>query len=263
MVTVAGVSIAVAPNRCVGTIECDLARADEFSATTTTIAPSTTVTATAVATSVAGETTVPSTAAPTTLPPPEVPYFALGESVMKGAVPNLEAAGIRTDAQESRQARTVRSQHCRRSAARTGSRKGSSSRSGTNSPVSRAQYETILAELSDLNLVVMMTVKAPGQYIQDNNAIIRSLPDTHPNVKVLDWEARGAEVEDGLSRSDGGIHLVTAEAKTFYTDARPRGPRPRLTTPFVREGTQCGRSRTNGVATRWGTWSGREGRSAR
>jgi hypothetical protein len=89
---------------------------------------------------------------------------------------------------------------------------------GTNGPVMRAQYEAILAELTDLNLVVVMTVKAPGAYIQENNAIIRSLPDSYPNVRVLDWELRGAEIESDLSRSDGGIHLTTANAKTFYTN---------------------------------------------
>src|SRR5688572_28167626 len=100
---------------------------------------------------------------------------------MKDAVPNLEAAGIRTDAQESRQANgALAALQAFRSANRI--TQGVVIQVGTNSPVSRAQYEAILAELSDINLVVMMTVKAPGQYIQDNNAIIRSLPDTHPNL---------------------------------------------------------------------------------
>jgi hypothetical protein len=75
-----------------------------------------------------------------------------------------------------------------------------------------------MAELADLNLVVVLTVKAPLAYIAGNNEIIRSLPSSYPNVKVLDWEVRGAEIEPELSSSDGGIHLNTAAAKSFYTN---------------------------------------------
>jgi peptidoglycan/LPS O-acetylase OafA/YrhL len=220
LVSVAGVSIAAAPNRCVGTIECDLAEAEEFQAASTVApvaeSPRETVPVTGVGSTVAPETTVPPTDAPTTVPP-EVPYFALGESVMKGAVANLESAGIRTDAQENRQANGAL-EALRQFRAANRITEAAIIQLGTNGPVSRAQYEAILAELTDLNLVVVMTVKAPGEYIQVNNAIIRSLPDTHPNVRVLDWDARGAEVESDLSQSDGGIHLTTAVSKAFYTN---------------------------------------------
>ena len=33
----------------------------------------------------------------------------------------------------------------------------------------------------------------------------------------LDWEARGAEIESELSSIDGGIHLNSGAARTFYT----------------------------------------------
>ncbi|MGZ4680085.1 MAG: hypothetical protein ACXVIH_08905, partial [Ilumatobacteraceae bacterium] len=53
-------------------------------------------------------------------------------------------------------------------------------------------------------------------WIDGNNALIRALPATHPNVVVLDWEARAAEVSGHLSGSDGGIHLSDDTAKQFY-----------------------------------------------
>ena len=89
---------------------------------------------------------------------------------------------------------------------------------GTNGTVTREQYEAVLDQVKDQNLVVMLTVKAPKPWIAGNNEIIRSLPATHPNVKVLDWEARAAEIEGHLSASDGGIHLSDDTAKQFYSD---------------------------------------------
>ena len=65
---------------------------------------------------------------------------------------------------------------------------------GTNGTVTQAQYDAVLAEVADVPRVVMMTVKAPKPWIDGNNEIIRALPATHPNVVVLDWQARAAEV---------------------------------------------------------------------
>jgi hypothetical protein len=67
-------------------------------------------------------------------------------------------------------------------------------------------------------LVVFLTVKAPRGWIADNNARIRNLPNLYPNVLVVDWEAESAKVADGLSSSDGGIHLSTGTAKQFYAN---------------------------------------------
>jgi hypothetical protein len=64
-----------------------------------------------------------------------------------------------------------------------------------------------------------MTVKAPKPWIDGNNEIIRSLPATHPNVVLLDWQARAEEIADHLSNNvDGGVHLSDDTAKNFYRD---------------------------------------------
>ena len=90
---------------------------------------------------------------------------------------------------------------------------------GTNGSVTQAQYDAVLAEVADIPRVVMMTVKAPKPWIDGNNEIIRSLPATHPNVVVLDWQARAEEISSHMSNNvDGGVHLSDDTAKQFYRD---------------------------------------------
>jgi hypothetical protein len=90
---------------------------------------------------------------------------------------------------------------------------------GTNGSVTQAEYEGVLAQVADVPRVVVMTVKAPKPWIEGNNEIIRSLPASHPNVVVLDWEARAAEIADHLSNNvDGGVHLSDDTAKGFYLE---------------------------------------------
>ncbi len=144
-------------------------------------------------------------------------YVALGESVMLGAKPMLDPRGIRTFAEVSKgptweldQLRFIKTEYR--------ITRGVLIQLGTNGTVTREQYDALLNELSDVPLVVVMTVKAPKPWIAGNNEIIRSLPATHPNVVVLDWEARSAEVADHLSSSDGGIHLADDVSKAFYRD---------------------------------------------
>ena len=94
-----------------------------------------------------------------------------------------------------------------------------------------------------------MTVKAPKPWIDGNNEIIRSLPATHPNVVVLDWEARAAEIAGHLSskrrrRAPQRRHAPSSSTETSSSQAlgpahltpllTVREPRPTLagmTTP--------------------------------
>ena len=63
-----------------------------------------------------------------------------------------------------------------------------------------------------------MTVKANQPWIAGNNERIRNIPSRYPNVGVIDWEARSAEIADQLSASDGGAHLKTTKAMQFYAN---------------------------------------------
>jgi peptidoglycan/LPS O-acetylase OafA/YrhL len=229
LVGFASVSIAMADNRCVGQIECDSEAGRAVDLTQPSViesAPSVSQPVAAVAgagvapaaTVVIGQTTVPpsSTAPPTTVLI-DKPYFAVGESVMLGAKPVLDARGITTVAEVSKGPEWELEQ-LQLAKTRYRITHGIVIQLGTNGTVTREQYEAVLGQVSDLNRVVVMTVKAPKPWIAGNNEIIRSLPATHPNVVVLDWEARSAEIADHLSSSDGGVHLSDDIAKQFYRD---------------------------------------------
>jgi hypothetical protein len=153
----------------------------------------------------------------TVAPPVDLPYFAVGESVMLGAKPDLEAHGITTVAEVSK-GPDWELQQLQLAKTKYRITHGVVIQLGTNGTVTREQYDAVINQFSDLNLVVVMTVKAPKPWIAGNNAIIRSLPLTHPNVKILDWETQSAEVADHLSQSDGGIHLGDDVSKAFYTN---------------------------------------------
>ena len=225
LVGFAGVSIAMATNQCVGQIECDsqagraidatLPTADSVSAAQPTVTQQAVVDPAAPGAS--SPTTPPSTAPPTTVLI-DKPYFAVGESVMLGAKPVLDARGITTVAEVSK-GPDWELQQIQLAKTRYRITHGIVIQLGTNGTVTQAQYDAVLAEVADIPRVVMMTVKAPKPWIDGNNEIIRSLPATHPNVVVLDWQARAAEVNDHLSNNvDGGVHLSDDTAKQFYRD---------------------------------------------
>jgi hypothetical protein len=145
----------------------------------------------------------------------DVPYLAVGESVMLGAKPVLEALGIKTVAQISK-GTPGEIEQLRQERAKNRISQGVVIQLGTNGAVTRQEYESVLAEVSDIKLVVVMTVNAPKPWIAGNNEIIRSLPQTHPNVVVLDWETRSVEVADHIA-SDG-THLKDDISKQFYAN---------------------------------------------
>ena len=142
-------------------------------------------------------------------------YVAFGESVMLGDKPLLDARGVLTLADVSK-GPSWELEQVQLAKAKYHITGGVVIQLGTNGTVTREQYDALLDELYDVPRVVVMTVKAPKPWIDANNEIIRSLPATHPNVVVLDWQARSAEVADHLSQSDGGIHLADDVSKAFY-----------------------------------------------
>ena len=227
LVGFAGVSIAMASDQCVGQIECDSEAGRAVDATVPT-AESVTVPSTTIEQVVAGpapaaapaatiQTIPPSTAPPTTVLI-DKPYFAVGESVMLGAKPVLDARGITTVAEVSKGA-DWELQQIQLAKTKYRITHGIVIQLGTNGAVTQAEYDAVLAEVADIPRVVMMTVKAPKPWIDGNNEIIRSLPATHPNVVVLDWQARAEEISGHLSNNiDGGVHLSDDTAKQFYRD---------------------------------------------
>ena len=226
LVGFAGVSIAMASNQCVGQIECDSVAGRSVDSTlpldpavpTPSAGAAQSIAVVPAPTVVPGQTTLPppSTAPPTTVLQ-DIPILALGESVMLGAKPVLEDRGIRTYAEVSKGPEWELEQ-LNLAKTRYHIKLGVVIQLGTNGTVTRPEYDAILKQLTDVPRVVVMTVKAPKPWIDGNNEIIRALPDSYPNVVVLDWQARAEEISGHLSGSDGGVHLSDDTAKQFYRD---------------------------------------------
>ena len=232
----ATVSIATADVLCVGQVACDSEKGQEAIAagtdstvgTTTppsvapTVAPS--VAPTVPGTTLPGQTTVPTTAPPTTVATTttlsavdKLAPYSVGESVMLGAAPQLQAGGFEVNAAVSRQGKNVGEVIGQLRAA------GLLGRvvvvqTGTNGPVSDETLDRIMSFLpaKDTPLVVFMTVRAPRGWIADNNTRIRQLPKRYPNVKVLDWAKQSDKVAGELAKD--GYHLRTPRAKQFYAN---------------------------------------------
>jgi peptidoglycan/LPS O-acetylase OafA/YrhL len=223
LVGFAGVSIATADNVCVGQQACDNQAALDALQSTSSSAPPESVPDTVSPVTQPGETTPPTepttSTTSTTIAPANLPPVAIGESVMLGALPNLQAGGITVDADVSRQGKQV-AEIAQRMRANGQLGRTVIIQTGTNGSVSDETFAAIMSALppADTPLVVVLTVKAPKGWIAGNNERIRNLPRLYPNVKVLDWEQRAAEISGELSRSDGGVHLSTDHAKQFYAN---------------------------------------------
>ncbi|MEQ1872636.1 MAG: acyltransferase family protein [Ilumatobacteraceae bacterium] len=213
----ATVTVATADVVCVTQVECD----SEAGAAAIAAGLSTTP-ATSTTLGVSGrpviEGSAPSTAPPTTINPIDLlPVLAVGESVMLGAVPNLNAGGVVVDAAVSRSGYNVAEViELLRAANQLG--RTVVIQTGTNGSVADETFDRIMAALPpDLTPhVIFLTVRAPRSWIADNNERIRALPLRFPNVVVLDWHAESAGIKDLLSMD--GFHLRTMEAKQIYAN---------------------------------------------
>jgi peptidoglycan/LPS O-acetylase OafA/YrhL len=208
------------------------------------VAPGAAETTTPLDTTVAPTTAPPTTAPPTTAPPTTAPpapvaqlgvvtsleglapltiaptasgfpLVALGDSVMLGAAEELQARGFQVDALQSRQMNTfVPTMQTLKDNGTFGS--VVVVHLGTNGSFSQETLDAMLATLVDVPVVLLLTGKADRGWIADNNARIRAVPATRPNVTVVDWEVLSAGCE-GRCFYDDGIHL-TQSGQNFYAD---------------------------------------------
>ncbi len=145
-------------------------------------------------------------------------YVAIGESVMAGADDELKAAGMWVDVKESRSPEGVRTIII---GLRRGGIIGEGTsvviQVGTNNPMNAEAIAAIMAEIpANAGKVAFVTLHAPPVWIPDNNALIRSLPTTYPNVVVVDWDARAGEVE--LCPDDTHLTCGDRSAAVLYTN---------------------------------------------
>jgi peptidoglycan/LPS O-acetylase OafA/YrhL len=192
--------------------------------------PSTTAAPTTLAPTTVAPTTVPPAPvgqlgvvasleglAPLSIPPTAVgfPLVALGDSVMLGAAEELQARGFQVDALQSRQMNAfVPTMQTLKDNGTFGS--VVVVHLGTNGGFSQETLDAMLATVADVPVVLLLTGKADRGWIADNNAKLRAVPATHPNVTVVDWEVLSATCE-GRCFYDDGIHL-TQSGQNFYAD---------------------------------------------
>lgn len=233
----AGLSIAIAEDRCVSEIECSLRAGEDAqntatseppssvgapgtdaptsSGVTTTADPASTSTTVAGATTSSTTTTSTSTTTTTTTPPANRPPYAIGDSVMQGAVPALKASGFTVDAAQSRQGtEMVPIIQAARDAGLIG--KVVVIHAGTNGTVSDATLDAMIAALPpETNLVLFLTVHADRNWTVGNNEKINAM-QRYGIVKILDWDAIAGQHPE-VFYSDG-IHL-REEGQALYTQS--------------------------------------------
>ncbi len=185
-------------------------------ATTTTLAPATTVVETS--TTPAPSTTVaPTTTStvPVALPTISAKVTAIGDSVLLGAKPLLEHQidGVVVDADVGRQFEAVLTTvRAYKSQGRLGD--AVVIQTGNNGPINPGQFDQLLELLRDVSKVLVVNVKVERPWQNANNDVIGDAIAKAPNVTLIDWHAlAGAHPEafydDGLHLTPSGIRLFT------------------------------------------------------
>jgi peptidoglycan/LPS O-acetylase OafA/YrhL len=147
------------------------------------------------------------------------PRVALGDSVMLGAAEELQSRGFQVDALQSRQMKAfVPNMQTLRDNGTFGS--VVVVHLGTNGGFSQETLDAMLATVADVPVVILLTGKADRGWIAGNNDKLRAVPESHPNVTVIDWEVLSASCE-GRCFYDDGIHL-TQSGQNFYAEVLDR-----------------------------------------
>ncbi|MCW2748944.1 MAG: putative acyltransferase, partial [Aeromicrobium sp.] len=152
----------------------------------------------------------------TPAPPPAIQPVALGESVMLGAVPDLQAGGFFVDAVKGRQGSEMAALV---EAMRANNQLGQVVviQTGTNGRVSNDDFTRIMAQLTpeQTPTVVFLTVRVPRSWQDGNNELIRALPARYPNVKIADWQWASG----GITICSDGIHIACgSQMAQFYAN---------------------------------------------
>jgi hypothetical protein len=142
--------------------------------------------------------------ATTTVPAKKIDVLAVGDSVMLGSARKLTARGLLVNAEKNRQVlEALQVFNYYRSINELG--ENVVIHLGTNGTTKEATFDRILRPLSDVDRVLVLTVRVPGREYQNiNNKIINALPLKYPNVTILDWLEYSKPHKDWFA-SDG-IH---------------------------------------------------------
>ena len=86
---------------------------------------------------------------------------------------------------------------------------------GTNGTLGDETMTEFFTALAGVPKVVVLTVKAPRDYVAANNAKIVALPAQFPNVSVLYWDGLANDCP-GNCFYDDGIHL-RQDGQDYYS----------------------------------------------
>ena len=139
--------------------------------------------------------------------------LAVGDSVMLGAVANLQALGdVEVDAAVSRQFSTGTDiLTTRRDAGTLGDIVVV--HLGNNGPITGAQFDQMMSVLQGVDRAVFLTVKVPRDWEGPNNALLFSKAAEYGNAVVADWYATGSAHPEYCW--DDGIHLRPEGAQAY------------------------------------------------
>jgi peptidoglycan/LPS O-acetylase OafA/YrhL len=155
---------------------------------------------------------------PTPIVTAETPLqvMAIGDSVMIGAVKELEQAisNVEVDARIGRQVSTlIQILKNRRAAGQLGD--VVIIHVGNNGTFSARQFDEIMKVLADVHRVVFVNVRVTHRWEEPNNTVLAEGVKRYPNAVLVDWHAASAARPE-LFWSDG-IHL-RPEGARFYAD---------------------------------------------
>lgn len=146
--------------------------------------------------------------------------FAVGDSVMLGAVAAIEAIegwAVAVDARSCRRP-TRRGDGCQAADIPSGIDALRSARAngyfggavviqlGNNGPMSDDEFEAVMSEVADQRLVLVLNLKEPRPFEASNNAVIAGAVKRHPNARLLDWNALGNRHDEYFADTER-IHL--------------------------------------------------------
>lgn len=141
--------------------------------------------------------------------------FALGDSVLAGALPCLKKLGYSVDVRQSRQVEAG-IQLLRKKVNKLPARLVI--HLGTNGGVTTQELDTMMAILGTDRLVVWSTIQLPddpGRYTYEErtNTAIEDLAGRHANVRILDWNALTQQNAEWIYLE--GIHMTPKGARVM------------------------------------------------
>lgn len=155
------------------------------------------------------------TIAPTTTVPAGPTRFAVGDSVMLGALVPLQGLGFKVDALESRA--FINGLDLVETLAREDRLPDQLViHLGTNGSISDTQMDRMVAAVAEVPEVVFMTNDVDRDYTADNNELLYATAAANANVSVLDWQGLVTSCEGDCLENDG-YHLKP-DGQKYYAD---------------------------------------------